>query len=75
MQIVGERLFHVEDAAIHFRLVGRQTIENLNHIFGLGDHAVKIGGEGRHIMLDGHGADSGEPLEIPCRIVATQFHF
>ena len=72
-KIIGEGLLDIENHLVDARMILHQPVEDLVHIGGFGDRAVEVAGQPQDTVRLGHPTDLDQTLQIPDRIVPSQF--
>ena len=72
LQVVRERLLHVENHPIDSRLLIPQPVENPIHIPWVRDRAIEISRQPINAILEANRAHLDQTAVIPVRIIAAQ---
>ena len=75
LQLIGEGLLNIEDAAEYLRLLGLELIQHIADISGLFNGAVKVGGKIFNTHLQGYASNADYSVIVPIKIVAGKLNF
>ena len=74
LDVVWERLVHIEDLGVGERLIDKELVEDVVDVGGIRYGAVEVGGKPVDVEPVGDGADGGESVVVPIGVVAAKLH-
>ena len=74
LQLVGERLFDVEQHAVEPRMLKEKTIEDVVDVARIQNRTIKIASQPFDSTFQPNAPDFYQALIIPCRVIAPQFY-